>query len=325
MICMHKLSQYRTPLMGVAILFIMLFHSGIVLKDDAMFRIFRNGDIGVEVFAVLSAIGVFSSLRKNSSTIQFYKRRFVRIVPTYILIAAPFALFRHYHYGASWGHVISLSLGLSTLQGDITYWFVTFIMICYLVAPFLFYLKRLVKIRFLLTTFSIIVSVLLFELLRERISCCDVWLLRFPSFVLGFDIADCVLSENKVEDFHNNVWQTILSFFSVLAILLVVWITTQFGNVYTRLFCYLVAVIPLMLALCRLLDGIAVLIPSLSFLGAITLELYLLHERICLSVIAKLGLNNWMLMLLGIMFAVASAWAISKGVNTVRKHLSTKD
>ena len=32
------------------------------------------------------------------------------------------------------------------------------------------------------------------------------------------------------------------------------WITTQFGNVYTRLFCYLVAVIPLMLALCRLYD-----------------------------------------------------------------------
>ena len=312
--------------MGIAIVFIMLFHSGIVLKDDAMFRIFRNGDIGVEVFAVLSAIGVFSSLRKNSSTIQFYKRRFVRIVPTYILIATPFALFRHYHYGASWGHVISLSLGLSTLQGDITYWFVTFIMICYLAAPFLFYLKRLVKIRFLLTTFSIIISVLLFELLRERISCCDVWLLRFPSFVLGFDIADCVLSEKKVEDFRNNVRQTILSFFSVLAILLllVVWITTQFGNVYTRLFCYLVAVIPLMLALCRLLDGVPALIPSLSFLGAITLELYLLHERICLPVIAKFGLNNWMLMLLGIMFAVVLAWAISKGVNTVRKRLLTK-
>lgn len=325
MVCMHKLSQYRTPLMGMAIVFIMLYHSGNFMKDGAMSRIFRNGDIGVEMFAALSAIGVFSSLSKNSSVIRFYKRRFVRIVPTYIMIAAPFALFRHYHYGASWGHVISLSLGLSTLQGDITYWFVTYIMICYLVAPFLFYLKRIVKIRFLLTSFSIIVSLLLFELLRERVFCCHLWLLRFPAFVLGFDIADCVLSENKVEDFHNNVWQTILSFFSVLAILLVVWITTQFGNVCTHLLCYLGSVIPLMLALCRLLDGVAVLIPSLSFLGAITLELYLLHERICLPVIAKLGLNNWMLMLLGIMFAVASAWAISKGVNTVRKHLSTKD
>lgn len=79
--------------MGVAILFIMLFHSGIVLKDGTMFRIFRNGDIGVEMFAVLSAIGVFSSLKKNPSVIQFYKRRFLRIVPTYLLVAIPFGLF----------------------------------------------------------------------------------------------------------------------------------------------------------------------------------------------------------------------------------------
>ena len=183
MIGMHKFSEYRTPLMGVAILFIMLFHSGIVLKDGAMFSIFRNGDIGVEMFAFLSAIGVFRSLERNSSAIQFYKRRFVRIAPTYILIAASFALFRHFHYGASWSHVISLTLGVSTFRGDNTYWFITYIVVCYLVSPLLFYLRRTVKVRFLLTLLSIIISVFLYQILRGRIDNVNLWTLRFPAYV----------------------------------------------------------------------------------------------------------------------------------------------
>ena len=318
---MHALSKYRAPLMGVAITLIMLFHSGIVLKDDVIFQIFRNGDIGVDMFAVLSAIGVFYSLQKNPSSIQFYKRRFFRIVPTYLLIAVPFALFRHYMYGASWGHVLALSLGLSTFRGDVTYWFVTYICICYFLSPFLIQLKRKIKIRFLLTVISIVFSVLLQMALKNRVSNCDLWILHFPVFVLGIDIADGVLKEDRIKNQppgYKNVWSAFSLLCLVVCIMSIVWLITLHGTVYIKSFCYLASVIPLMLALSCVIEAISALLPVLQFLGTITLELYLLHEWICLRIVVPLGVNNWILTMLGILLAVLIAAVISKVLKFVR-------
>ena len=52
--------------MGVAILLIMLFHSGMVLKDPTIFSVFRDGEIGVEMFALLSGMGIRRSLCKDA-------------------------------------------------------------------------------------------------------------------------------------------------------------------------------------------------------------------------------------------------------------------
>ena len=68
--------------MGVAIVFIMATHS--------IGRFALYGNIGVEWFLIVSAIGQFYSLSKDQHLGHYYKRRFTRILPTYLIVAIPF-------------------------------------------------------------------------------------------------------------------------------------------------------------------------------------------------------------------------------------------
>ena len=64
------LSTYRTPLMGMATLMIIACHapaSGVVLPQ-VLSRLLTMGNYGVDLFLLLSGIGVYYSLSKQSAT-----------------------------------------------------------------------------------------------------------------------------------------------------------------------------------------------------------------------------------------------------------------
>ena len=81
-----NISRYRGELMGAAILFVILFHVGLP-REDAFFGLKRMGNIGVDFFLFLSGMGLWFAWTKNPSLRQFYLRRFLRIYPTWFLIA----------------------------------------------------------------------------------------------------------------------------------------------------------------------------------------------------------------------------------------------
>lgn len=60
MLSAEDISAYRSALMGVAILWIMFYHSALNLP------ILNNGYLGVDIFFFLSAIGLCYSFEKNS-------------------------------------------------------------------------------------------------------------------------------------------------------------------------------------------------------------------------------------------------------------------
>ena len=80
-------SRYRSELMGAAILFIILFHVPLA-RSDAFFGLRRCGNIGVDMFLFLSCIGLWYSWVKNPSVKHFYKRRLLRILPTWLIISS---------------------------------------------------------------------------------------------------------------------------------------------------------------------------------------------------------------------------------------------
>ena len=82
---MYKLSKYRTELMGFAILWIFLFHSNIYIPEFlAPFKFVKAiGYSGVDIFFLLSGLGLSFSISKNTSLVQFYKKRLKRIIPTF--------------------------------------------------------------------------------------------------------------------------------------------------------------------------------------------------------------------------------------------------
>lgn len=79
------ISTYRSELMGWAILWIMMLHFTFTQIKPLGF-IAQYGFAGVEMFILVSGLGLFYSLDKDNNPIKFYKKRLLRIFPTYYII-----------------------------------------------------------------------------------------------------------------------------------------------------------------------------------------------------------------------------------------------
>lgn len=75
--------SYRSVWMGLAIIWVMFFHFETFARQ-IFYKIFCVGYGGVDVFFFASGIGCYYSLSKNKNVLEFFKRRFLRIFPTYI-------------------------------------------------------------------------------------------------------------------------------------------------------------------------------------------------------------------------------------------------
>ena len=75
--------------MGAAMLFVMFFHVSMP-KSELMYGVVRCGNIGVDMFLFLSGIGLWFSWTKTPSLRYFYWRRYIRIYPAWIIVAACF-------------------------------------------------------------------------------------------------------------------------------------------------------------------------------------------------------------------------------------------
>ena len=84
-----SLSDYRTELMGAAMLFVMLFHVGMD-RHSTFYALHRIGNVGVDIFLLLSGIGLWFAWQKKPSLRHFDWRRFVRLYPAWLIMAMLF-------------------------------------------------------------------------------------------------------------------------------------------------------------------------------------------------------------------------------------------
>lgn len=91
------LSKYRSALMGLATALVIIFH-GLSVWDyygatlPAVARLCRGflGSVGVDIFLFLSGIGVFFAIENGTSTMRFYKKRLVRLLPSVLIVSGVF-------------------------------------------------------------------------------------------------------------------------------------------------------------------------------------------------------------------------------------------
>lgn len=124
----YLLSKYRPQLMGVAICMIMGFHTGII----------PWGDLGVEWFYILSGLGLYYSLSKKPDLLHFYKKRFIRIIPTYLMLVVPTAIIFQDKLKIG---ILSTIFQYDTILGNMgymTWWFLVLLLLFYVVAPVIF-------------------------------------------------------------------------------------------------------------------------------------------------------------------------------------------
>ena len=179
------ISAYRSELMGCAIVWIMMLHFTFTQVKPLGF-VAQYGFAGVEIFMLVSGFGLFFSLDKDSRLLTFYRRRLLRIFPTYYLlgIAASIILF---HDG-----ILAYLYRYSTIgfwASDFYWeWYVPSIVALYLLAPFL---KKLIDKEQLLLIASLAVAILGISYIvvaKEIVSAKEphfFLLYRIPTFILG--------------------------------------------------------------------------------------------------------------------------------------------
>lgn len=138
-------SERRLPVLdelkGIAILLVVLYHAGGVL----LWNNHLHGDLGVDIFVLLSGIGVAYGASWNG-TGPFLRKRLLRILPAYWIVLTAYLVlnthFLQHHYTLT--NVVLHYLGIHGGFGDgyamsinDSFWFITLILSFYLLYPWL--------------------------------------------------------------------------------------------------------------------------------------------------------------------------------------------
>ena len=131
---MALLSTYRTELMGFAILWTMLYHAQIHIPKALLplHGIKSLGYAGVDIFFLLSGMGVSFSWRNNPDILAFLSKRLIRIVPIYWFFAFLSILMDQISGKPATLMSVGNFLGFDFLfNGQLDRWFIPAIIICY--------------------------------------------------------------------------------------------------------------------------------------------------------------------------------------------------
>ena len=134
-----NISRFRAEQMGAAMLFVILFHVALD-RGDPFYGLRRCGNVGVDIFLFLSGVGLWFAWTKTPSVSHFYRRRLIRILPTWLICSTAFYL-RDYLGARRFSKDIVDLIGDITINWDfwlhdeLTFWYVPAIMALYLVAP----------------------------------------------------------------------------------------------------------------------------------------------------------------------------------------------
>jgi len=281
------LSKYRAELMGVAMLWVMCFHAWDLDLGLGWLNRFRAAGFGgVDMFVLLSSVGLVSSLSTRRTEYgAFLRRRASRILPAYFLVMVPYTIFLILHDGAPWSALV--------WNGTLLYywvrspgafnWYVAGAMIFYALTPPLLARLRRAKRREAATAAGILLLLLLCQWLMQEgwWQYMDVFY-RLPVLLLGLLIGLYVLDDRPVTARAAAFWGVCLAL----------------GLAYTRLLyplndrqpiffplahAFLLTTVPALLALCLLFEKLPLLAAPrrvLRLIGGSSLEIYLLNVSV---------------------------------------------
>lgn len=267
------LSKYRSQLMGLAALMIIICHMPAhhVSMPGIIARIIAQGGLGVDIFLFLSGMGMWFSLKKieNKPWLSWLKKRYVRVLLPYLLITIPVFSIKAILNDWSFGLFVWRLSTLSFWTEGWGAWFVSLIIVLYLVTPGLFNLfsgKRkwswLIILVVLTWSFSILpINGGCFNNIQFGVT-------RIPCYLIGLASAEEIMKGTKVSTAR------VLAF---CVIMLAAALTLKLVlGIFVSLF-WIEGLLLLFVStqLIHLIHNRNYLMKSLDFMGMISLESYL--------------------------------------------------
>lgn len=277
-------SKHRSSLMGIAILWVIIYHmvaKGTEYFDFKFFNpLFNQGDSGVDIFMFLSGWGVYFSYKKYSIQ-EFYKRRFIRILPLYIVVCFIFIITIN-------GNIIDYLSCVSTFgfwTGRVWYdWYIPAILLFYILYPLIGKLTDKFGIFPVIISTVICVGIISYFQISTNCQFGDIRMFvlsRFPIFVLG-TYWGYLTNQKKEKRF-------ILFIFAMSGVLGFAFFYWFLAHTHFLLFSGVRQLLHILYApgMCFLFSAILeftnkhinVINKILSFCGMMSLELYLIHVK----------------------------------------------
>ena len=273
------ISENRIALMGLSMLSILLFHQ--YYTSIIPFNFFHNfGNWGVDVFLFLSGMGLVNSLKKYTLKV-FYLRRFFRLFPSCILCGT-FRFFLILLLG-SFSVLLKekLNYSLWTLA-SLDLWFIHTIIILYTISPILYWLLNKWPLPIIIVILSLyfingfVCTPIVGIDWMSPLGIASWTIERLPVFAFGMLIS--------IGNIRVPSRISLYAFFLIIAVCMVLIGKVRITIIGLQTLIYISvafgmpALIYLLLRIVRMTP--TVILQSLNFMGAYSLEIYLVHEFI---------------------------------------------
>ncbi|MCR4802764.1 MAG: acyltransferase, partial [Lachnospiraceae bacterium] len=185
------LSKYRGQLMGLAIIFVALFHSSLDHSYLIVDMLCFGGDMGVDIFFLISGFGMYYAFLKKPKLLQFYMKRVSRIVPAWFIVNLIIRFQEDDLTSIDKLFLLKTMTGFSFwIDGNLYFWYVSAILAFYLITPLFMFLYQKKK-HYAYLTFSIIWFLLLGMSFVAHNASYFIFLFRWPVFFLGIYLGEC--------------------------------------------------------------------------------------------------------------------------------------
>lgn len=331
------ISRYRGELMGAAMLFIILFHVQLP-RSDMFFGLRRMGNIGVDLFLFLSGIGLWFSWMKDregenlrQKTVGFYLRRLLRIYPTWLVMASLFYVGDFMGAGKYSKNLVDLLGDVLVnwdfwLHDELTFWYIPATMMLYLLAPpYMELIRRHPVYRWLpvvMVMWCVIVQWV--TPIHQAVGHIEIFWSRVPIFFIGINMSEAVRGKQSVDG--QSIWLILLMFGVALSASIFL---EQVRHGQFPLFVERMLYIPLTVTTVLLLNAAFRHTPqwfnrALSFVGAVSLEIYLIHSHFVLVHLERLGWSYWPKFFACLAITLPLAWLLNKVIGLIVRPLEKR-
>lgn len=334
------ISRYRSQLMGLAIIFVVLFHVWLP-TSNTFYPLRRLGNIGVDMFLFISGLGLWHSwtysrlgkrldgdgaLSLGTALRRFFSRRYLRIYPTWIVVAGYFYISAYVARPGSGYSPDILNLAANVLCGwsfwrvdDLTFWYVPATMMLYTFAPaYMELVRRCPSYRWLPVAFMVLAAMVYYvPLLRHNVGHLEIFFSRIPIFLIGINAGEWIMQKRTME--KESLWMLLIVF------VLSMWLCLRLeyiGHSRFPLFLERMVYIPLTVSALLLECRLCALLHSkvnavLAFVGGVSLEIYLIHIQYVMKPLSALHLGYWGTAACTLAISIPAAWLLQKVLNTV--------
>lgn len=317
------LSKYRGAIMGFAALWILFFHEWVIMSSESSAQIYflehfikRIGFCGVDIFLLLSGLGVTFAIQKSSLPV-FYVKRLKRLLPAFLSMAALQYVFGTWSIVQFLKNITFINFYTQSIYSFL--WFVPAIATLYFFFPFYYRLFSKASNQAEFTACALIVWCFISILVKDTLRA-DLFGFtnRIPVFLVG--VLFGYLIQNREIVFTRLSW---LRTWLMLALGLYLAYMTNYQGLYLLVpssnCCIpnllIAASLPFLLA--SLLETLntarytkpvgSALVRFLSFFGSFSLEFYCVQEWLAGVILARMPAESSALIKNLVIFASVTA------------------